>query len=265
MLTPLKYYGGKTRLTPWILKLFPKDYQSMTYAEPFAGGLSVFFNKQPSKKEIISDINKNLMSVYRVLKNDYKALSYYYHNTEHSELENKFAKSILKSPSNDLQKAWAYLVLLNSTFAAAMDTFAYNINFKRKYLQERKNINHFFRWHNRLLQTTILSQDANAVIRQYDSPNTLFYLDPPYPESDQGHYEGYTMKNFNDLLELLNNIKGKFLLSCFIKKDMNINKNWIKSYKTRTLHLANTRTQETNKPENRKFLREELLLSNYKN
>ena len=43
----------------------------------------------------------------------------------------------------------------------------------------------------------------------------LFYLDPPYVGTDQGHYDGYSQDDFNALLELLTTVKGTFLLSSF--------------------------------------------------
>src|SRR5690606_23846163 len=57
--------------------------------------------------------------------------------------------------------------------------------------------------------------DALYLIKRMDSPETFFYLDPPYVDSDQGHYGGYTQEHFNNLLNALSSIKGKFLLSSY--------------------------------------------------
>jgi hypothetical protein len=56
-------------------------------------------------------------------------------------------------------------------------------------------------------------KDALKVIRGSDSPDTFFYIDPPYFNADMGHYKGYAESDFNDLLDTLQGIKGKFLLS----------------------------------------------------
>jgi DNA adenine methylase len=48
-----------------------------------------------------------------------------------------------------------------------------------------------------------------------DTPEAFFYLDPPYVGYDQGHYDGYTQEDFDALLQLLETIRGKFLLSSF--------------------------------------------------
>ena len=49
-----------------------------------------------------------------------------------------------------------------------------------------------------------------------DTEQTLFYLDPPYINCDQKHYKGYGKEDFVQLLEQLENIKGKFILSSFM-------------------------------------------------
>ncbi len=61
----------------------------------------------------------------------------------------------------------------------------------------------------------IENNDALKVIETRDSPETFFYLDPPYINCNQSHYSGYTEKDFEKLLEALSKIKGKFLLSSY--------------------------------------------------
>ena len=58
------------------------------------------------------------------------------------------------------------------------------------------------------------------LIRSRDDKNTLFYIDPPYVGSDQGHYDGYSQADFDALLEQLSKIEGKFLLSSFRNKQL---------------------------------------------
>jgi DNA adenine methylase len=67
----------------------------------------------------------------------------------------------------------------------------------------------------RLQQVQIECADALRIIGSRDTPESFFYLDPPYVGSDQGHYDGYTQMDFDALLEALEAIQGKFLLSSF--------------------------------------------------
>jgi DNA adenine methylase len=66
-----------------------------------------------------------------------------------------------------------------------------------------------------LQQVQIECCDALRIMRSRDTPETFFYLDPPYVGAGQGHYDGYTQMDFDALLGLLESIQGKFLLSSF--------------------------------------------------
>jgi hypothetical protein len=68
--------------------------------------------------------------------------------------------------------------------------------------------------YNRIQHTYIECCDALKIIKAYDGKDSFFYLDPPYIGSDMGHYDGYTQEDFDNLLEFLTKIEGKFLLLC---------------------------------------------------
>ncbi len=57
---------------------------------------------------------------------------------------------------------------------------------------------------------------GSLVSKQRDSSQTFYYLDPPYPDCCQQHYKGYDTNDFQELLELLETIEGKFLLSNYM-------------------------------------------------
>ena len=67
----------------------------------------------------------------------------------------------------------------------------------------------------RLENVQIECRDAVSVIKAFDSESAFFYCDPPYFNSDMGHYGGYTKDDFEKLLKTLSKIKGKFLLSSY--------------------------------------------------
>ena len=67
----------------------------------------------------------------------------------------------------------------------------------------------------RLERTFIESRDALYVIQLHDSIDTFHFVDPPYFNSDCGHYAGYSADDFKKLLDVLAAVKGKFLLTCY--------------------------------------------------
>ena len=53
------------------------------------------------------------------------------------------------------------------------------------------------------------------IIDSRDTEGSFFYLDPPYFNSDCGHYDGYSKDDFENLLKALSKVRGKFLLSSY--------------------------------------------------
>ena len=64
-------------------------------------------------------------------------------------------------------------------------------------------------------QTQIESNDACTVITSRDAVDAFHYVDPPYIDSNQGHYGGYGKDDYINLLKTLAKVKGKFLLSSY--------------------------------------------------
>ena len=68
----------------------------------------------------------------------------------------------------------------------------------------------------------IENYDACRVIELYDTLDAFHYIDPPYIDSNQGHYDGYSREDFIRLLQCLSKIKGKFLLSSYPSDLLNL-------------------------------------------
>lgn len=68
---------------------------------------------------------------------------------------------------------------------------------------------------NRLQNVQLECADALYIIQSRDTADSFFYCDPPYFNSNCGHYDGYTSEDFEALLRRLSNIQGKFLLSSY--------------------------------------------------
>ena len=65
---PLKWWGGKHYLAKKIIDLMPPH---LHYVEPFAGGLAVLLEKNPSGvSEVVNDLNRELTNFWRVLQRE---------------------------------------------------------------------------------------------------------------------------------------------------------------------------------------------------
>lgn len=214
MKPPISYYGGKQNMLVHLLPLIPKHE---TYVEPFFGGGALFFAKNPAPLEVINDTNELLINFYRQMVVNFDALNLEIKATMHSKASHFKAAQIIKGriESTDLERAWAVYVSINQGFGNKIDCgWGYQKECEGMVAKSWSNMRANFDQHKtRLKHVQIDCQDALKVIKLYDSESTLFYCDPPYYNSDCGHYKGYTEDNYKELIDLLLTIKGKFILS----------------------------------------------------
>lgn len=215
--TPITYYGGKQNMLKEILPKIPEHH---TYIEPFFGGGAVFFGKEPSKAEVVNDINQRLITFYKVLKYDFEELQRLVDETFHSRAQHKDADNEYQGGKEEIQEpltmAWAVYVQTNMSFSSMIGGgFGYDrlgkcalkhFNKKNAFTEDYKQ---------RMKRVTIESYDVLKVIKAYDGPDAFFYLDPPYVSANQGHYGGYTKEDFVRLLDACSKMQGKFLLSSY--------------------------------------------------
>lgn len=213
----LTYYGGKQKLASTIVQLIPEH---TLYNEPFCGGAAILFAKEPSTIEVLNDTNKELINFYKVVQQDFVSLEKKIRITLHSRTQHKDASVIYNSPHlfTELQRAWAVWVLASQSFASIIDgSWGYDKTKKNTTTRKiiNKGLNFDENYSIRLQNVQLECTDALYIIKSRDSEEAFHYCDPPYFNSDCGHYGGYTEADMRRLLELLASIKGKFLLSSY--------------------------------------------------
>ena len=210
MAGPLSYIGGKNRLAKRLLEIFPEH---TTYVEAFAGGAQVFFHKEPSKVEVLNDLDGEIVNFYRVCQLHYEELLRYFRFAVVSRTWFDLLKSSNPQTLTDIQRAARHLYLLRNCFASLVRNPVYHRNviqppsFNLEHLPELiENA------HKRLLRVQLECAPYEEVVKRFDRPTTLFYLDPP----DWGrklYRHNFDEADFEKLAELLKTIQGKFVLS----------------------------------------------------
>ncbi len=216
MKTPITYYGGKQKMLPHILPVLPAHH---LYCEPFAGGAAVYFAKPKSEVEVINDLNEALITFYRVMKNNGGELIKLVKSTLHSRSLHDKAWKIYQNTNDysDVEIAWAVWLLCSQGFSGQISP-VWGVDISKNTMCNRINASKSQFTETlckRLENTQVECADALHIIKKYDRPDTFFYVDPPYYNSECAHYAGYTLEDFENLLALLSNIKGKFLLSSY--------------------------------------------------
>ncbi|MDD3982856.1 MAG: DNA adenine methylase [Candidatus Omnitrophica bacterium] len=218
----ISWIGGKHFMVGKLLPLIPKHD---TYIEPFVGGGSLFFAKQPAKINVIADTETSLINFYKgVAKGELCKYTNTWPDTWTQtdklkylqKIENKARKNLnslspfeyliyikmLPVPSNNCIKTQCGMRVdrNQSKIQRIIDSDIINNKLKNcdKYYKLLKN-------------TIILNQDYRTVIKKYDNKNAFIYLDPPYIDSDSRCYENYPKPA--EIVKTLTTIKGKFILS----------------------------------------------------
>jgi DNA adenine methylase len=212
----LKYYGSKFRLANWIISFFPAHRH---YVEPFAGGASVLLVKEPSRLETINDLNFEIVNFFRVLREQPAELVRQVRLTPWARAEFHAALEEIEI-ENPIERARRFYFRIWMNLQGSMVT--QKANFRRhnkspKAITRSINADNLFDASRRLQSVLIENRDAFKLIKEMDSPDTLFYLDPPYVHRTRSTSKAYshemTDDNHREFAELLYSLKGFVVLS----------------------------------------------------
>lgn len=184
---PLRYYGGKFRLAPWIIEQMPEHH---TYVEVFGGGASVLLRKPRSKTEFYNDLDKQVFNFFRILRDKPKRdrLLFALEATPFSreEFDLSFEPAV-----DDIEAARRFVARLQFGHGTASinanDTNGFRSGDHRagkSYAKEWAGIPDACRAAAfRMRGVTLENQDFRKLIPRLDGLETFFYVDPPYPHS----------------------------------------------------------------------------------
>jgi len=195
-----------------------------TYVEPFGGGASILLHKRPATNEVYNDLDDNLYALIKTLSDPLKGrqLQRRLHFTLHCRKLYEEARQQLKKPNlHTYQRAfYFYIVLLNSFARKPGHGFRISKSHTSVAQGYRNQISKLHTIINRLKHVTVEHLDFQQVITRYDSPSTIFYIDPPYhpdtrPTAPKCYHHEMSHQDHLRLTNTLLNIKGRAILSCY--------------------------------------------------
>jgi DNA adenine methylase len=218
------WYGGKYSHLDWLLPLLPKTKH---FCDVFGGSAAVLINREPSPVETYNDIDSELVTFFRALRDQKDALIEAIGLTPFSREELSRACSEPTTRLSDLERARRFFVRARQVRTGLAQTASAG-RWAHCLLTSRAGMaGAVSRWlgsiedlaaiAQRLLRVQIENAPALEVIERYDSPDTLFYCDPPYVHETRGDKNAYayemTDKDHRKLAEALHQVKGKVALS----------------------------------------------------
>lgn len=190
------YIGGKTRLAQWVINHLPEH---TCYVEPFGGSASVLLNKPRSDVEIFNDKDSDVVTFFRVARERPDELAEWCQRVPFSEqLHDEWADAFFagERPADDLEQAGQWLFLRYSQYAGKVSRKS---GFKRESPIDERGSRNARNWVNaperiaevaeRFRGVSVVHEDYQAVLERYDSPETVFYVDPPYYQKEDLYRE----------------------------------------------------------------------------
>lgn len=256
----LRYHGGKWRLAPWILSHFPAH---RCYVEPFGGGASVLLRKERSYAEVYNDLDGDVVNLFRVLRDPEMSA-----RLAAAVALTPFARAefdVAYLPSDDaVERARRLLTLSHMGFGTA--AMRENRNGRRQRTGFRANTSRSGTtpaadWSRlpdvietvaeRFAAVVIENRTAIQVMEAHDGPETLHYIDPPYPHGTRakGCLRSYrhemTDDDHRELARCLRGLAGHVVLSgypCDLY-DVELYPDWQRIEKTTHADGARERTE----------------------
>ena len=248
----LSWIGGKKLLRNNIIQEFPNNKEYNRYVEVFGGAGWVLFAKDKhAKEEIYNDINSNLVNLFKCVKYHAQELQRELNFMINSrELFVEYISQINSKGLTDIQRAARYFFLVKLSYGSDVETYGAvkkDVEKMKSYIEQIQA---------RLRNVVIENRSFEKIISKYDSDTTLFYLDPPYHNTESYYDSDFNENSHIQLNTILKQVKAKFVLSYnddeFIRK-------LYKDFNIKEIQRNNNLTSRYAK--NRVF--KELIIKNY--
>lgn len=206
----VRWVGGKRRLAKHILPLFPAH---TCYVEPFCGAAALFFLKEPSKAEVLNDINGDLVRLYRVVQHHLDEFVRHFRWALASRELYGWLKATPPATLTDIQRAARFYYLQRLAFGGKVEGQTYGVSATgRQPLNLLRMEEELSAVHLRLHQVNIENLSWEACLERYDRPGTLAYLDPPY-WGTEGYGVPFALDEYARMAHRLRTMKGKAIVS----------------------------------------------------
>ena len=217
----LRYFGGKWQIAPWVISHLPAH---RVYVEPFGGAASVLMRKPRSTIEVYNDLDEEIVGIFQQLQDPAQCnqLMRLLRRTPYARGAFEQAFEPTCDPLARAQRAIvrAYMSFHHGAFFDPKKrTFADARHRGGNHCKAHEWASyprHLVRICQRLQGVIIERRDALEVIRAQDSPDTLFFVDPPYlpsTRSDTGYRCELTEAQHVELLTRLLGIQGRAVVA----------------------------------------------------
>jgi len=208
-------------MAPWVVGYLPPH---RIHVEPFGGGASVLLAKPPSPVEVYNDIDGGLYEFFSVLADPAEFERFYRRVAvlPYSRELWRECRHTWRLQTDRLERVWRWFVVARQSFAGRFDNAWGSVvtsstrGMARTCSAWLSAIDMLPEIHARLQRVQIECADWRVILDRYDTPETLFYCDPPYvPSTRRNERYKYELSedDHRDLVERLLALDGLAVLS----------------------------------------------------
>ncbi|MGQ9459011.1 MAG: DNA adenine methylase [Anaerolineae bacterium] len=217
----VRWMGSKGRMAKRIIPLFPPH---RTYVEPFGGTAAVLFRKPPSPVEVYNDIDEGLVNFFRVLRDPDQFQKFHRLAclTPYSRAEYNVALKSWDQYEDPVERAYRWFIIARMGIPGEFgEGWGYSVlsttsGMSRCVYAWLATVEHLPEFAARLLRVQVECKDFRDIFRTYDTPETLFYCDPPYILSTRkGKFYQHELsdQDHEELVDILLHIQGMAVVS----------------------------------------------------
>jgi len=204
---PFSRWGGSAKYASKIATMLPEHKR---YVEPFSGAASVLFAKERADDEVLNDFDAEVSHALKMIqKADEKLIAHL--KRFNRKVRVAGWKEMLDSrPKDPVERLHRFLYLQGGSWAGVRRA---NPN-SAKVGKDAYDPERLVRFAERLKGVRIFNLDYRAVLKKFDSPDTLFFIDPPWSEEwtdaadDIGKRDEFDL---DELVKVVRALKGQWI------------------------------------------------------
>ena len=222
----LSYWGGKGKpnIRDWIQKHLPYSDKHV-YIEPFVGMCNILLTRPKSRLEIINDIDTDIMTWWKVIRDHHDELRYYIDYTPHCRRTFKIAYDGIRDNAfcdDPIKCAWAVYMILQHGITHSMRRNAFAPVYQGSLkLWNTRFSPYLDMLHDRVCNVQMENTDALVILKgTRDVKNAMIYCDPPYHGTNAVTGEKTTVDKYQSpeididaMSDVMQRHKGKIAIS----------------------------------------------------
>ena len=206
---PFMWAGGKSKSLDKILEKLPYTDR---YVEVFGGSGAVLLARGKSKLEVFNDKYSGVTDFYQVIRDPelFQQLVDRLELSIHSREDWRISKDEWVTTEDPVERAAKWYTSVIYSFSSLGRNFG-RATAPASILAGKiqKKLTMFNGLHDRLKKVTIENQDWRRILKDFDHPDTVFYLDPPYITAHRGTYKHeLDMADHKELLDTIFTLDG---------------------------------------------------------